>query len=127
VAEKPDEIWLLRINPQRRDSEPRTPDDIEDRRNELAGNLALNQELASIEMINSWLADGRLNDKGKKPIRVRQITISDAEASKLDHASKLDRSERFIQRLMAHGEAQMDALVEAFIAEQGQPARSETA
>jgi NTE family protein len=42
---KPDELWLIQINPAARDSEPRSVLDIADRRNELSGNLSLYQEL----------------------------------------------------------------------------------
>jgi len=104
AADKPDEIWLLRINPQRRDSEPRSAVDIADRRNELAGNLSLNQELAAIERVNRWLADGRLCDAEKKPIRVREIGMAAEQAAGLDQASKLDRGAAHIARLLEHGE-----------------------
>ena len=45
LDERPDEIWVVQINPQRRDREPRSMREIVDRRNELAGNLSLGQEL----------------------------------------------------------------------------------
>jgi NTE family protein len=53
---KPDEIWVIRINPDR--AQGRTHhclSDITDRRNELAGNLSLNQELFFVEQTNEWL------------------------------------------------------------------------
>ena len=43
--EKPDEIWVIQINPQGRPREPMSLEEIRDRRNELAGNLSLNQEI----------------------------------------------------------------------------------
>ncbi|HKP09709.1 MAG TPA: patatin-like phospholipase family protein, partial [Gaiella sp.] len=36
---KPDELWVVQINPTEREDEPRTAVEIADRRNELAGNL----------------------------------------------------------------------------------------
>jgi len=111
--QKPDEIWLLRINPQRRDSEPRSAEEIADRRNELAGNLSLNQELASIERINRWLADGRFCDASKKPVRVREIGMAADEAARLDHASKLDRGAAHIAHLLAQGERCGEAFLAA--------------
>jgi hypothetical protein len=38
---KPDELWVIQINPTARADEPRSVLDITDRRNELAGNLSL--------------------------------------------------------------------------------------
>ena len=46
-ADKPDEIWIVRINPQTRASEPTTSEDIHDRRNELAGKMR--GELADLQ------------------------------------------------------------------------------
>ena len=42
---RPDELWVIQINPTARADEPTTVLDIADRRNELAGNLSLYQEL----------------------------------------------------------------------------------
>lgn len=56
---QPDELWVIQINPTARADEPRTVLDIADRRNELAGNLSLFQELHVIEKVDQLLADGR--------------------------------------------------------------------
>jgi NTE family protein len=56
----PDELWVIQINPQQRDTEPTTLAEIADRRNELAGNLSLYQELAFIEKIDQLLEAGLL-------------------------------------------------------------------
>lgn len=48
---KPDELWVVQINPQTREGEPTTLLEIADRRNELAGNLSLNQELRFVETL----------------------------------------------------------------------------
>jgi NTE family protein len=52
---KPDLLWVVQINPNRYeggDAGPLSPDDQADRRNELAGNLSLGQELRAIDRIN---------------------------------------------------------------------------
>jgi len=106
--EKPDEIWIVQINPQTRDSEPQAPEDIEDRRNELAGNLSLNQEVHFIETINALLARDALEDRDRyKPVDVKWIAIDPTMVrSRLDVASKSNRDPAFIQDLLAHGEHQ---------------------
>jgi NTE family protein len=95
---KPDEIWVIQVNPQRRASEPTSMLDILDRRNELAGNLSLNQEVDAIETINRLLP--HLPDNEYKKIRVRRIEMT----RNLDAASKLDRSPSFIKEMMRYGE-----------------------
>jgi NTE family protein len=59
-ARKPDEHWVIQINPQTREGEPTSVEDIVDRRNELSGNISLNQELRFVETVNDWLDRGHL-------------------------------------------------------------------
>lgn len=105
-ARTPDEIWVIRINPQRRDEEPLTLAAIEDRRNELAGNLALNQELRFIQKVNEWIGAAKPSQRGVladyKPIRIHIITMAKDKAS-LGIASKFDRSAAFVDTMRAHG------------------------
>lgn len=96
---KPDEIWVIQINPDRRASEPKTSSDIDDRRNELAGNLSMKQELFFVDQTNDWLRKKWLDAAHLKHVDVRFIRL-DLE---LDYASKLDRSPAFIERLMDEG------------------------
>ncbi len=97
---KTDEIWIIQINPQKRSEEPKTVEDILDRRNELAGNLSLNQEISSIEAFNRWLQEGHFSTDRYKYVTIRKIEL-DLE---LDYSSKLDRSPAFIRDLMNYGE-----------------------
>ena len=99
AAAKPDEIWVIQINPDKRPSEPKSNADITDRRNELAGNLSLKQELFFVKQTNDWLAAGWLKAGHFKPVEVRHIPL----AIDLDYPSKLDRSPAFINRLLAEG------------------------
>lgn len=114
VAQKPDEIWVIRINPQTRQREPTAVIDIEDRRNELTGNLSLNHEIRSIQRITEWLRAGVLTDERYKPVDVRCIGMSDQFSQALDVASKLDRSPLAIATLMEHGEARGQAFLKAW-------------
>ncbi len=77
----PDEIWVIQINPKERDHEPTTVVEIADRRNELAGNLSLHQELHFIEKIDRMLDAGSLARDGKyRPIAVRVIELAKSPA-----------------------------------------------
>ncbi|HEX3036688.1 MAG TPA: patatin-like phospholipase family protein [Thermodesulfobacteriota bacterium] len=100
----PDEIWVIQINPERREAEPKSVGEILDRRNELAGNLSLSQELFFIEKINELVNKKFLAGSKYKYIKVRRIEM----IHDLDYASKLDRSPSFIQDLIDHGEAQAE-------------------
>jgi NTE family protein len=93
----PEEIWVVRVNPRARAAEPKTVADIADRRNELAGNLSLEQELYLIRKVNEWAP--RLGG-GYRHIEVREIAL----ARDLDVASKLDRSPAIIRRLFDDGQ-----------------------
>lgn len=114
VEERPDEIWIVRINPQKRSNIPMNAEDIQDRRNELAGNLALNQELRLIELVNQWIDrqdfDPNSPDRFKR-IQVRFIDMSPEISASLDYASKLNRSPQFIQQLMEDGEKQAESFL----------------
>ena len=93
------ELWLIQINPSTCPRVPTETHEILDRRNELAGNIAMEQELKQIEMINRLIAEGKLNDPKYHPIRVARIALD----RDLDYGSKLDRRPAFLKELREHG------------------------
>jgi NTE family protein len=103
----PDAIWVVRINPATRAEEPTSVPKILDRRNELAGNLSLSQELYFIDKINELVRNGALAGTKYREIPVETIALD----RDLDTASKLDRSPAFITEMMALGEEQADAFL----------------
>src|SRR5215217_3646811 len=115
VDTRPDELWVIQINPRRCAGEPQTMVDIAARRNELAGNLSLHQELGFIEKVDQLLAEGRLADDGRyKQIVVRLIELSRPRLSRsLGTASKLNRDAAFIGELLAHGRARAEEFLAA--------------
>lgn len=122
---KPDEIWVLQVN-QQGGREPTTPYEIEDRRNELAGNLSLNQEIRAIRTVNNTVRDlvgklpggtsalkaiGGSEKLNYKLVDVRRIKLDRARVAqvsgrRMDVSSKLDRDGKFLRALIAHGEEQ---------------------
>jgi NTE family protein len=100
----PEEIWLIRINPRARATEPKSVGDIADRRNELAGNLSLEQELYFIRKVNEWV--DRLGDPYRR-IEIRELALD----LDLDLASKLDRRPAFLRRLFDAGREQAEAFL----------------
>ena len=123
--ERPDEIWVIQINPKGTKHEPKTVAEIADRRNELAGNLSLYQELAFIEKIDQMLEQGHLPpDEKYKQIVVRVIELSRSRLSRsLGTASKLNRDPGFIQDLISHGEARAGEFLVALAFEEAWKSR----
>jgi NTE family protein len=95
----PDEIWIIRINPLESTHEPMRMSQIIDRRNELSGNLALDQEIFFIEKINEFRAGVETLRERYRHIEIRQVEL----ALDLDYPSKLDRSVSHIHRLIETG------------------------
>ena len=111
---QPDELWVIQINPTTRSSEPRSVLSIADRRNELAGNLSLYQELHVIEKIDQLLNDGLLVGGRYKQVTVRIIELPRLRSSQwFGPASKVNRDSRFLRRLISEGERQADSFLTA--------------
>lgn len=105
----PDEIWVIKINPQDRPDPPRTMDGINNRRNELSGNLSLNAEVGFIERVNDWIEKGHLPDRYTYT-DVKRIRFP--KDSELDWRTKLDRDPDFIQGLVRQGETRGESFLE---------------
>jgi len=100
TARKPDELWVIQINPQEREGEPTSIEEITDRRNELSGNISLNQELRVIERVNEWIDEGHLPESDFSRTAIHRIAMDRAY-----HCStKVDRSPSFLRELMELGE-----------------------
>lgn len=106
--EKPDEIWVVRINPQ--EFSPSWIDVslevIRDRENDLAGNLSLNQELDNITTINRWLqqhGDGHPPLSSRKIVNVRTIKMTRDTVWGMRHTSKFDRDPGHLTALRDEG------------------------
>ncbi len=95
----PAEIWVIQINPKRGRRLPTTFESIEDRRNELAGNLSLKQELSTIRMVNAMIKRGELKSSRCSPVELRHMELT----CDLNYASKLERSPSFLQTLIRNG------------------------
>jgi NTE family protein len=113
---KPDEIWIIRINPKECYSEPKSLLRIKDRQNELSGNLSLEQEIYFINKINELLphlTNNKYNyikmEHNKVPL---EIEINEEKLGmSLDLESKLNRDPDFINNLREHGEEQADEFI----------------
>jgi NTE family protein len=120
----PEEIWLIKINPTRRETVPVRIDDIIDRRNQLEGNISLFQQLRHVEMLNDMLLSHAFRPEFlcqfdiKAPVRIPKsfsaspdkpyhipcIEMSSELQETLDYESKIDRSAGHIEHLVIEGE-----------------------
>lgn len=105
----PEELWIIRINPLDRDDEPTSMEEIRERKNELAGNLSLQQEIRQIETINGLLASGALKGTHHRPIAIRSIAMDGSYRNR----SKLDRSYDLMVALREHGREKARAFLQA--------------
>jgi predicted acylesterase/phospholipase RssA len=125
---KPDEIWAIQINPQRTEKKFEVAPHIWNRRNELAGNLSLNQEIAFIDAINQRIdlakheaedtdeaseeprangirrEDDQLISVLRLPLEVERI--EEESGLRLGPASKFNRDARLKDLLMACGRSE---------------------
>jgi NTE family protein len=122
AGRKPDEIWVVQVNPQEREGTPRSLVEIADRRNELSGNLSLNQEIRFVERVNDWIREGSLSKEGFSTVEVRRIEMGE----QYGHATKLDRTPSFIDELMTLGEERAGAFLDG-LAEERAADRAERA
>lgn len=114
LDDHPDEVWVIQINPSARDDEPESVAAIADRRNELAGNLSLYQELAFIERIDRLVEQGVITDPRYKRMTVRVLEMERPRSSRQrGYASKLNRSPAFLDELVALGVRQAEEFLVA--------------
>jgi NTE family protein len=116
----PDEIWIILINSVTCKSVPTQPSEIVDRRNQMIGNVSLLQDLQTLGLLErafqKKLFSGEiLAEYGYCPewVKIRFVRMSEGVQASLDYPSKLSRSREHIHKLMADGEKQALAFIQA--------------
>jgi NTE family protein len=99
VHQQIDELWLIQINSSTCLRVPTEAHEIADRRNALAGNLSLEQELRFIQVINRAIAEGKITDTSFRPVRVERIALD----RDLGYRTKLDRRAEMLDELRDYG------------------------
>jgi len=95
-----DELWLIQINPSTCARIPTTNHEILDRRNSLAGNLSMEQELGFIETFNRAIETGAVKNPDLRRIRISRIALD----RNLNSRSKLDRRPELLGDLRQYGQ-----------------------
>jgi NTE family protein len=83
---------------------------IDNRRNELSGNLSMNAEIRFIERVNDWIDKGYLPDRYTHT-EIKRIRFP--KSRKLDWRTKLDRDPEFLEQLVTDGEKQARVFLES--------------
>lgn len=86
--ELPNDIVVVHINPLVREDLPRTPQDIQNRINEISFNSSLLRELRAISFVRKLIANGKVEKGAMKDVLVHMIA-DDALMNKLSVATKL--------------------------------------
>jgi len=110
----PDDIVIVNINPLERPGIPRSPQEIENRVNEISFNSSLLRELRAVQFVKTLIADGRMPKGAMKDVLVHMIA-DDETMRALSVATKLIASPIVIGQLKRAGYAAADA----FLAEHG--------
>lgn len=95
------ELWVIQINSSTCARVPTEIHEINDRRNDLAGNISMEQELNLIEMINRLIAKGVLTDPKYHPINIARLPFE----RELSYETKLDRRPEFLEELRLYGKS----------------------
>ncbi|MDV7213598.1 patatin-like phospholipase family protein [Azotobacter beijerinckii] len=111
---KPDEIWIAQVNPQRSETKDLCKR-LWDRRNELNGNLSLNQEIAAMAAINARI-NGNISSGKDKRVQILRVAMDSnwletKLVRSLGPSSKVDRSRKLKENLFQHGEDQAKAFL----------------
>ncbi|MEX0319633.1 MAG: patatin-like phospholipase family protein [Ruegeria sp.] len=100
----PDDVVIVNINPLERDEIPRTPQQIQNRINEIGFNSSLLRELRAISFVQRLLASGKLQKGEMSRVLVHMIADDDLMNS-LSVATKLVPTPVVLTRLKEAGRA----------------------
>ncbi|MEL7116885.1 MAG: patatin-like phospholipase family protein, partial [Pseudomonadota bacterium] len=99
----PDDIVVVNINPLERSSVPKTPQDIQNRINEISFNSSLFRELRAIQFVHDLLGDGSLKKGAMKDVLIHMIA-DDALMRELSVATKLVPTPQVLGALKSAGQ-----------------------
>ncbi len=101
-GELPDDVVIVNINPLERDEVPKTPQQIQNRINEISFNSSLFRELRAINFVQRLLAEGKLKAGEMSRVLVHMIA-DDALMNDLSAATKIVPNPVVLNRLKQSG------------------------
>ena len=93
-----DDIVVIQINPIERKGAPRTPQEIDNRLNEISFNSSLLKELRAIDFVDRLIREGKLSTDQYRPVRVH-IVENEAALKPMGASSKMNVEWAFLTRL----------------------------
>ena len=108
----PADVMIVNINPIIRDDVPRSPNQIQNRINEISFNASLLRELRAIAFVKRLLSQGALTPGTMKDVLVHMIS-DDALMNDLSAATKIMPNPVLLSRLKAAGRAAADGFLAA--------------
>ncbi|MDP5334493.1 MAG: patatin-like phospholipase family protein, partial [Paracoccaceae bacterium] len=112
APELPSDILIVNINPILRNEVPRSPQQIQNRINEISFNASLLRELRAIGFVKRLLAQGALTPGSMKDVLVHMVA-DDALMNDLSVATKILPNPLLLARLKAAGRAAADTFLAA--------------
>ena len=97
-----DDIVVIQINPIERKGAPKTPQDIQNRMNEISFNGSLLKELRAIDFVDRLIREGKLSSEDYRQVRVHIIENQD-ELRPLGASSKMNTEWAFLTKLRDMG------------------------
>lgn len=93
-----DDIVVIQINPIERKGAPKTPQDIQNRMNEISFNSSLLKELRGIDFVDRLIRQGKLSTDEYRQVRVH-VVENQAELKPLGASSKMNVEWKFLTKL----------------------------
>ncbi len=115
----PDDVVIVNINPLERDEVPKTPQQIQNRINEISFNSSLFRELRAINFVQRLLAEGKLKAGEMSRVLVHMIA-DDALMNDLSAATKIVPNPVVLNRLKQAGRTAADQFLSAHKNDLGQ-------
>jgi NTE family protein len=115
----PDDVIIVNINPLERRETPRTPQQIQNRINEISFNSSLLRELRAIDFVQRLLEDGTLNPGTMSRVLVHMIA-DDALMNELSVTTKMYPMPRILGKLKAAGRSSADRFLASHKGDIGQ-------
>ncbi|MCA0043791.1 patatin-like phospholipase family protein [Celeribacter litoreus] len=117
----PQDVVIVNINPLERPGTPKTPEEIQNRINEISFNSSLLRELRAIQFVRDLIAEKRMPDGMMKDVLVHMVADDDLMQD-LSARTKLAPTPLLLARLRKAGQAACDRFLDAHFDDLGERA-----
>ncbi len=108
----PDDVIIVNINPLRREEIPQSPQEIQNRINEISFNSSLLRELRAVHFVKELIAEGRMESGAMKDVLVHMVA-DDALMTTLSVTSKLTPTPYLLHSLKEAGRSACERFLNA--------------